>query len=56
MDFGRDGKVRLEQLLSASAPLAEVEAERGPLRPGDPVSWGAITRGTALEGEPYRYR
>lgn len=27
---------------------------RGPLRPGDPQTWGAITAGTVLEGIVYR--
>jgi len=26
---------------------------RGPLRAGHPLSWGLLTRGTRLQGEPY---
>ena len=26
---------------------------RSPMPPGWPISWGAITRGTVLEGQPY---
>lgn len=29
--------------------------EREPFEPGHPETWGAITRGTLLEGAPYAY-
>jgi hypothetical protein len=34
-------------------PSQKIDPDRPPLRPGDPISWGAITKGTVLEGEPY---
>lgn len=40
------------------APMPEADAEpmdRRPRPPGHPDSWGAITRGTALEGAAYPY-
>jgi hypothetical protein len=30
-------------------------ADRTAMRAGDPISWGAITRGTLLEGRPYQF-
>lgn len=39
----------------ARAP-AEAARDRDALPPGDPITWGAITRGTILDGEPYAYR
>ena len=33
-----------------------VDPDRPCLPPGDPVSWGAITRGTLLDGVPYSPR
>jgi hypothetical protein len=41
-------RLRLAQL-----PPASPDPERACLPPGDPVSWGAITQGTLLEGQPY---
>jgi hypothetical protein len=34
-------------------PAAASAAEREPLPPGHPVSWGAITAGTQAAGTPY---
>jgi hypothetical protein len=36
------------------APAVPDESERLPLHAGHPDSWGAITRGTALENVPFR--
>lgn len=36
----------------AAAPTPTVSG-REPLPPGHPTTWGAITTGTLLEGEPY---
>lgn len=33
----------------------DVSDERQPLPAGDPFTWGAVTRGTVLDGVPYAY-
>lgn len=43
--------------LSTMRPAPVDARERTDALPaGDPISWGAITRGTLLEGSPYEYR
>jgi hypothetical protein len=42
--------VRLRQARFAPPAL---DLDRPCLPPGDPMSWGAITRGTVLDGVPY---
>jgi hypothetical protein len=37
-----------------NTPTAPDEAERAPLPAGHPDTWVAITKGTALEGVPFR--
>lgn len=52
-DPGRQARQAARNMLpSASVPRDEV----GVMRAGDPISWGAITRGTLLEGAPYGER
>jgi hypothetical protein len=41
------------RLRLAHIPAPPPDPERPCLSPGDPVSWGAITQGTLLEGQPY---
>lgn len=38
------------------APSVRTEAEREPYPPGHPETWGAITRGTVLDGARYAYQ
>jgi hypothetical protein len=46
---------------ASHSPAPDSVGRRGirpsdPLPAGSPVSWGAITRGTLLDGQPYPYR
>jgi hypothetical protein len=36
--------------------FATASTDRGPLPPGHPITWGALTVGTVLDGSPYDYR
>lgn len=55
----RRKKLQVESRLLPSEPSvapsrdAPQGAARWPLPPGDPISWGAITQGTWLQGVPY---
>lgn len=42
------------ELPPAHAAVAQDDAERAPLASGHAESWGAINRGTSLEGLPFK--
>lgn len=51
-------RMQSPEMQIAPAELAgaiDVSDERLPLPPGSPISWGAITAGTVLEGAAYVY-
>ena len=44
------------EMVARATPQKAAERSYEPLPPGHPASWGAITRGTWLDGAEYRYQ